>query len=147
MISSSILLCILGELPGGGFAVVFFVVSDIWQVTGSTWHLTYVTWLFLIIFFISQHIERFSVSCIWDFFITNSRSYCHVMRTFWCKGFNFNWFASDSQKNSLTDSLTNSLAETLTDSLTNPLNCCLYALPLAYNLGVGCIDKIRSIHQ
>ena len=49
-ISSSILVCILGELAGGGFEVVAVGVSDMWHATRDTLHLTPFFFLFLFIY-------------------------------------------------------------------------------------------------
>ena len=38
------LVCILGELTGGGSLTVAVSVSDRWQVTRNTWHVTHETW-------------------------------------------------------------------------------------------------------
>ena len=47
-ISSSIKLCIVGELAGGGSVAVAVGVSDRWQVTPNMWHLTCETFLLLL---------------------------------------------------------------------------------------------------
>ena len=80
-ISSKILLCILGELAGGGSVAVAVGVSDIWQVTGDmqngtrdTWHMIHDMWLkikeislFFKLALLSAHIEKFSVSRMRNF--------------------------------------------------------------------------------
>ena len=43
-ISTNILLCVLGELAGGGSEIVAVGVSDMWQVTGDIQHVTCDTW-------------------------------------------------------------------------------------------------------
>ena len=47
----TMLLCIVGELAGGGIITVAVGVSDRWQVTRHTWHLTSDTWHLFIWFF------------------------------------------------------------------------------------------------
>ena len=40
----TILLCIVGELAGGGFAVVAVNVGSKWRVTDDTWHMKHDTY-------------------------------------------------------------------------------------------------------
>ena len=56
------LLCIVGELAGGGSVAVAVCVGDMWQVTCDTWYLTPDTWhklLFLFFFYQSFYPHTF----------------------------------------------------------------------------------------
>ena len=75
LISSGILLRIMGESVRGGSVAVAVSASDMWQVTGDPWqvtcymwHVTPDTWQLKNMALLLAHIEIFSVSRMHDFY-------------------------------------------------------------------------------
>ena len=74
------LLCKVGELAGGGSVAV--CISDRWQVTGDRLWVTWDRWqmardrwhfkkkIIFVLMLLCTHVERFSVSRMWNFLIT-----------------------------------------------------------------------------
>ena len=68
--SQTILICIVVKLAGKCPWLLAILTCDMWQVTSDTWQVTCDIWhFFLVSLLISAHIERFSVSRMWVWFL------------------------------------------------------------------------------